>query len=94
MANGQPITKGEMLEVLANFHERVVRKDMAKILFDFHEKVQEPMTEEILTRLKNVELDLKNGVGRLELKLDKVTDHQAEKLDDHEDRIVRIEAVV
>lgn len=108
MAKGQPVTKEEVLEILTGFavdtkrenekqfagFRKDIRGDMVKVIFDFHKEVQEPMTEEILTGLKDMGLNLKNEIGRLERKLDKVTDHQAEKLDDHEGRIGRIEAIV
>jgi len=93
MVRGQAITKEEMVGIL--------RKEMVPLLLDFHEKVQVPMMDEVLTRLggvekriDEVELSLKNEIGRLERKLDRVTDHQAVVLDDHSVRIGRIEAII
>jgi hypothetical protein len=108
MARGQAVTKGEVVEILQtemgkillDFHEKVFKKDMVKMMMDFHREVQEPMMDEVLNRLSGVEkrldevnVELKNEIGRLERKLDKVTDHQAEELDDHEGRIIRLEAI-
>lgn len=38
--------------------------------------------------------EVRNDISKLERKLDQVTDHQAEKLDDHERRLKLVEAAV
>ena len=98
--------KGEIAESFVEIRKEI-RKDIIEVVSDFHEKVEVPMMDEVLGRLGKIEkrlggvekgldevkIELKNEVGRLERKLDKVTDHQAEKLDDHEGRIIRLEAI-
>lgn len=50
--------------------------------------------EQIDGRFDELEENLGNKIGVLERKLDQVTDHQADKLDDHEKRIGRLENAV
>ena len=42
-------------------------------------------------KLDDMKVDLKNDISKLERKLDNVTDNQADKLDNHEKRIGKLE---
>jgi len=44
-----------------------------------------------ISNLQNDVTNLQNNVSRVERKLDNVIDHQAEKLDNHEKRIAKLE---
>lgn len=44
-------------------------------------------------KIDDLDTKLSNQIGKLERKLDNVADHQAEKLDDHERRIGKLELV-
>lgn len=50
--------------------------------------------EKIDKRFDDLEENLGNKISILERKLDRVTDHQADKLDNHEKRIGHLEDVV
>lgn len=50
--------------------------------------------EQIDRRFDELEENLGNKIGVLERKLDQVTDHQADKLDNHEKRIGQLENAV
>jgi len=71
-------------------------------LMEFHQKVQEPVMNEVLGRLGNVETRLGNVETRMDgmesemegLKkaLWNVSDHQGKILDEHEKRVTALEA--
>ena len=44
--------------------------------------------------LRNDIGEIQNDISRIDRKLDQVTDHQAEKLDDHERRLKLVEAAI
>ena len=85
MAKGEPVTKEVLMDVL----------------MEFHHEVQEPVMNEVLDRMGNLE----NRMGTLETRMDgveseveglkkavwNVSDHQGKKLDNHEERIFALE---
>lgn len=85
MAKGVPVTKEVLVETL----------------MEFHEKVQEPVMNDVLGRLGNLETKM----GNLETRMDgfesemsglkkavwNVSDHQGKKLDEHEKRLTALE---
>ncbi len=73
-------------------------KDLEKLgalmderLLKFHEEVTEPMVNNIYERMHDEISVVADNTYRIEKKLDSVTDHHSEKIDDHEKRIVRLE---
>ncbi len=67
---------------------------MLDLLTDFHEKVVYPAME---TLVKDNGEDIKEELGAkidaIDLRLTKIIDHQSEKLDDHDRRLVSLEEV-
>lgn len=63
-------------------------------LLKFHEEVTEPMVNNIYERLHGEISKVEDNTYRIEKKLDNVTDHHSEKIDNHEKRIVRLEQTI
>lgn len=74
-----------MDERLLVFHEEVTDRKFAWLEEKFNKH---------LTELKEEVRQNTEAVAKIERKLDQVTDHQAEKLDDHEKRIGKLELSV
>jgi len=68
-----------------------ITKAIIKGVVDGINQVMIPYSEEQEKRFKKEFVEVRNDIARVERKLDTVTDHQAEKLDDHGKRIVRLE---
>lgn len=75
------------------------KKEMFDLLVDFHESVAKPTMEMLI---KDSEERIKNEIGEslgakidvVDLKLTKMLDRHSEKLDEHEERVVKLETAV
>lgn len=85
------LTKGDLQKI-----GEVVEKKMDERLLKFSNEVTEPAVGRIVeTAINEAKEELTNHfdgqIAKLERKLDQVTDHHSEKLDDHEKRIGKLE---
>lgn len=65
-----------------------------QVMIPYSEEREERINAEfkkVGERFDELDLKLSNKIDKLERKLDAVTDHQAEKLDDHDRRIGKLE---
>lgn len=61
---------------------------MMELLVDFHEKVAYPSMETL------IEERVESGINKIDRKLTRMLDQHSEKLDEHEDRIGKLETAI
>lgn len=89
-----------MDEKMLDFHEKVTEPMINNVVESLHENINK-MESRLNGRMDNFEgkmndfegkmNDFENNQYRIEKKLDNVSDHHSDKIDDHEKRIVRLE---
>jgi len=71
-----------------------ITKAIIKGVVDGINQVMIPYSEEQEKRFKKEFVEVRNDIAKVERKLDAVTDHQAERLDDHGIRIKKLESAM
>ena len=64
---------------------------MDKKMLYFHEQVSEPMVNHVFEVLQTEIASVADNTDRIERKLDNITDHHSERVDNHEKRIFGLE---